>query len=151
MQPQGDRPIIISFRTEQLLGWGVTIFLCLLPVILWLQIHPLSTIHGFPGIMLSIGRVTGLVGLVMYSLNLIYATRLRFLETFFGGLNRVYIAHHLLGGLALVFLSMHPFFLSLRFAQKSIKQAALLLLPNGLMPVGALFDRHSDLHSVVLA
>lgn len=150
MQPKGDRPVIISFRLEHLLGWGTTIVLCLVPVYLWLQIHPLSTIHGFPAIMLALGRITGLVGLVMYALNLVYATRWRFLERWFGGLNRVYIAHHMLGGLALIFLSFHPLFLALRYVTTSVMQAALMLLPNGLLPLSALFDKTSDLHTVVL-
>jgi predicted ferric reductase len=150
MQPRGDRKVIISFRLEHLLGWGITVLLCLVPVYLWLQIHPLSTIHGFVSIMLNLGRVTGLVGMVMYALNLVYATRLRFLERFFGGLNRVYIAHHVLGGLALVFLSFHPMFLALRYVTTSLKQAALLLLPNGLTPVNALFQSHSLDHARVI-
>lgn len=150
MQPSGDRKVVISFRLEHLLGWGITIALCLIPVILWLQIHPLSTIHGFPAIMLSLGRVCGLIGMVMYALNLVYSTRLKFLEYFFGGLNRVYIAHHLLGGFALIFLSLHPLFLSLRYIKVSLLQSALLLLPNGLTPIGALFDNSSPYHNLVL-
>lgn len=150
MQPSGDRSVVISFRIEHLLGWGVTIALCLVPVFLWLQIHPLSTIHGFPAIMLSIGRVTGLVGMVMYALNLVYSTRLRFLEYFFGGLNRVYIAHHLLGGFALIFLSLHPLFLALRYIKVSLLQSALMLIPNGLTPINALFNTNSPYHNLVL-
>lgn len=150
MQPSGNRKVIVSFQLEHLLGWGVTILLCVIPVILWLQIHPLSTIKSFESVMLNLGRVTGLVGMVMYALNLVYATRLRFLERFFGGLNRVYIAHHLLGGLALVLLSFHPLFLALRYVTTSLKQAALMLLPNGLTPVSALFDTSSIYHPGVL-
>jgi len=110
--------------------------------------------------MLSLGRVTGLVGLVLYALNLVYSTRLRFLEQLFGGLNRVYIAHHILGGLALILLSFHPVLLSMRYITKisltspflkgSFHQAALLLLPNGLTPVNALFNTRLDNHAIVL-
>lgn len=150
MQPNGGRQVVISFRLEHLLGWGFTILFCIIPVIMWIQIHPLSTIHGFGPIMLSIGRVTGLVGMVMYALNLLYSTRLRFLEKFFGGLNRVYIAHHMLGGLALVLLAMHPVFLSLRYINNNLKQAALILVPNGLSPVSALFNSHAANHPIVL-
>ena len=150
MQPHGDRKVIVSFRLEHLLGWAITAALCLVPVVLWAQIHPLSTLHGFVPIMLNLGRVTGLVGMVMYALNLVYATRLRFLERFFGGLNRVYIAHHLLGGFALIFLSLHPLFLALRYVTTSLKQAALLLLPNGLAPLSGLFDTKSIYHAGLL-
>ena len=150
MQPRGERPIVISFAPEHLIGWGVTIVLCLIPVVLWVDIHPLSTIQGFSPTMLAIGRVTGLVGMVMYALNLVYATRLRFLERWFGGLNRVYIAHHLLGGLALIFLAFHPFFLSMRYLQVSMKQAALILLPNGLTPLSALLNTKAEMHAAVI-
>ncbi len=150
MQPNGNRKVVLSFRPEHLVGWGVTIILCLVPVVLWMQIHPLSTIHGFIPTMLNLGRIAGLVGTVMYALNLVYATRLRFLEYWFGGLNRVYIAHHLLGGLALIMLSFHPLFLALRYVTTNIKQAALLLVPNGLFPLSALFDTKHEYHAVVL-
>jgi len=150
MQPRGNRQVIISFRLEHLLGWGISIALCIVPIVMWVQIHPLGTIHGFAPTMLAIGRVTGLVGMIMYSLNLIYSTRLRFLERFFGGLNRVYIAHHTLGGLALVMIALHPLALSLRYINTSLKQAALILVPNGLAPVSALFQRTSFYHPIVV-
>lgn len=150
MQPRGERKVLLTILPEHWVGWGITIILCAIPVILWTQIHPVSTIHGFPITMLSIGRLTGLIGLVMYSLNLIYSTRLKFLERWFGGLNRVYIAHHLLGGLALIMLALHPFFLSMRYVQISMKQAALLLLPNGLTPISALFKSGTTEHLIVL-
>ncbi len=150
MQPGGKRKVVISFRLEHLLGWSVVIILCLIPVVLWFRLHPIEYIDGFAPTMLSIGRLTGLIGTVMYALNLILATRLRFLEYWFGGLNRVYIAHHMLGGLALVMLSLHPLFLALRYIQTSIKQAALMLVPNGLLPLDALFDTNHLYHQSVL-
>lgn len=151
MQPNQERPIVISFRVEHLLGWGITLLICfVIPTILYLNMHPLSTIHTLPAAMLALGRWTGLVGLCLYALNLVYATRLRFLEYWFGGLNRVYIAHHLLGGLALIFLTFHPLMISLRYAKSSMQQAALMLLPNGLSPISALFNTKAELHSVVL-
>lgn len=150
MQPSGNRKVVISFRPEHLIGWTVTFVLCFIPVLLWLRLHPLDTIEGPVAIMLNIGRITGLVGIVMYALNLVYATRFRFLEYWFGGLNRVYIAHHLLGGLALIMLTFHPLFLSLRYVTVSMKQAALQLVPNGLFPLSALFNTSSQYHQAVL-
>lgn len=150
MQPSGERPVIISFRLEHVLGWGLTIGFCVVPIVLWLQIHPFSNLQTFSAIMLALGQVTGLVGMIMYALNLVYATRLRALEYLFGGLNRVYIAHHVLGGLALVLLSLHPLFLALRYVKTSLEQSALLLLPNGLFPLSALFDTSHQFHETVL-
>lgn len=159
MQPSGIRTVVISWRWEHLLGWGVTVALCLVPVVLWFQLHPPSTITTSSAALLNIGRVAGLAGTVMYALNLVYATRLRFLEQFFGGLNRVYIAHHMLGGLALVMLSIHPLTLAMRYIDHeavfkgvftSFKQAALMLVPNGLFPLDALLNPAHLYHEPVL-
>ncbi len=152
MQPKhtGLRSGLVSFRIEHMFGWLVTIGLCVVPIVMWYQMHPIDTIKTFPALMLNIGRVTGLIGMVMYALNLVYATRLRFLEYFFGGLNRVYIAHHLLGGFALIFLTIHPLFLALRYVGSQLLQGALLLLPNGLTPLSALFNRSHEFHDLVL-
>jgi predicted ferric reductase len=150
MQPRQDRPIIISFRLTHIAGWLLTFTLCYIPFHIWLQINPLSQIINATAAMLAIGQVTGLIGMVMYALNLIYATRLGFLEYLFGGLNRVYIAHHILGGFALIFLSLHPFFLALRLVKVSMMEVTLLLVPNGLGPFPALFDSSAVTHQQVL-
>jgi predicted ferric reductase len=150
MQPRGDRPLIISFRVEHLFGWLLVFALCFIPLIFWAQVNPPSNVNTFSSAMINIGRITGLIGLVMYALNLVLATRLRILENLFGGLNRVYIAHHILGGFALIFISFHPLFLALRFVKISFYQVAMLLLPNGLAPLNALFHGSSPYHSQVL-
>ncbi len=152
MQPKhtGLRSGLVSFRLEYALGWGITLVLCFIPVVIWQDMHPISNIQTLSAAMLSFGRVAGLVGMVMYALNLVYATRLRFLEYLFGGLNRVYIAHHLLGGFALILLTFHPLFLALRYVNSSMLQAALLLLPNGLTPIDALFNTSHEYHDLVL-
>lgn len=159
MQPSGKRKVIISFRLEHLLGWAITILLCSIPVYFWMKLHPLQYITEPSAVWLNVGKVTGLVGTVMYAINLVFSTRLRFLEFWFGGLNRVYIAHHLLGGLALVMLSIHPLALALRYLNfeaifsgtfESFKLAALMLVPNGLLPVEALFNTGHVFHQSVL-
>ena len=151
MQPSGDRPVVISFRLQNIVGWAITALLCLVPLFIWIGIMPLSNRFSSVAMTLgSIGKITGFIGLVMYALNLVYATRLKFLENWFGGLNRVYIAHHILGGLALIFLVFHPLLLVSKIAFTSVREAALFFLPHGLTPVGAFFDANNDFHYEVL-
>lgn len=149
MQPQAKKPILSIVKFD---GWTVTIVLCAISVLLWLRINPVSSLFvgDFSSITLAWGKLTGIVGMVMYALNLIYSTRLKFLEDLFGGLNRVYIAHHILGGLALILLCFHPLFLSLQYVTTSLREAGFLLIPHDLVPVGALFDPGHDLHADVL-
>ncbi len=149
MQPRTKRLPIPGIRFD---GWIITVIICAISVLLWLRINPLSSLFvgDFSSIMLAWGRLTGIVGMIMYALNLIYSTRLRFLEDLFGGLNRVYIAHHILGGLALILLCFHPLFLSLQYVSTSLRDAGFLLIPHDLVPISALFDTGSNFHADVL-
>lgn len=148
MQPKNTRSPFTEVQWTKFTGWTLTAILCLLPVIFWFSIHSVSDFFSgnFTSLMLDLGRITGLIGMVMYALNLIYATRLRIFENLFGGLNRVYIAHHVLGGLALIFLCLHPLFLALRYATTSMREAAMLLIPHDLVPISALFDKAHELN-----
>jgi predicted ferric reductase len=65
--------------------------------------------------MTSIGQLLGLFGMGMFAINFVLATRAKWLEDLFGGMNKVYIAHHILGGLAFVLLLFHPLFLAFRY------------------------------------
>ncbi len=150
MQPSGTYSNSVTIKPETYLGWGITAILCAIPVIIWVSLHNLGSINSFSGFVFSAGQLAGLVGLVLYSINLILTTRLRFIESLFGGLNRVYIAHHIIGGLALFCLAFHPILLALRFIGTSAYDGVLLLMPNGLAPISALFSTSAQDHTTVL-
>lgn len=150
MKAQLDRlPSLKSLKSN---GWLWVTVICSISALLWLRIHPVSDLFSsdFSTTMLSWGRLTGIVGMVMYALNLILSTRLKFIEDMFGGLNRVYIAHHILGGLALILLCFHPLFLALQYVTTSLREAGYILIPHDLVPISALFDTNHDLHLDVL-
>jgi predicted ferric reductase len=118
-------------------GWILILIFCFIPVVLWAAINEVSTEFSTPyGAFSSLGKIFGLIGFVLYAINLLLAVRRRWLENFFQGLNRVYIAHHITGGLALVFVVFHPFFLALRYIDLKIIQtfadAATFLWPRGI-------------------
>lgn len=89
----------------------------------------------------NLGRILGIVGFILYAINMLLAIRKRWLEHLFGGLNRVYIAHHITGGIALAFLVFHPLFLAIRYIEVgslvSLQAAAKQLLPKGADMAGA--------------
>ena len=84
-------------------GWMLIWLFTLMPMIWWfvVDIDPSDFTSVF-GTLSSLGKVTGIAGLVLYAINLLLAARTRWMEGFFGGLNRVYIAHHITGGIALI-------------------------------------------------
>lgn len=118
-------------KIKQKLGWLFLLALSSLPLIIWIAIKsPSERFGNFYLISTSLGQVSGLAGMAMFSLNLILGARLKFLEDYFGGLNRVYVAHSILGSLSFVFLLFHPLFLAARYLNISLPSAALFLLPG---------------------
>lgn len=140
-----------NFQFRLISGWTIITGLSVVPVLLWATTNNyFSAFSGFYGSVSSLGELAGLIGIIMYALNFVLATRLKFLEYWFGGMNRVYVAHHIWGGLALVMLSLHPLFLMLRSITSSARESALLVIPHNLTPVGALFDKNTVEHYLVL-
>jgi len=113
------------------LGWITVFVLSSIPLVIWVLMKPLSVrFLGFAASLTSFGQVTGLLGMSLFSIALVLSARLKFLDDYFGGLNRAYLAHHVVGGTAFILLLFHPLVLSLRFVPVSLKAAALFLLPG---------------------
>ena len=107
----------------------------LIPVAIWFGINPINEdFTSWSRSMASLGKLLGLVGFVMFAINFLLSTRAKWLEKFFVGLNSAYKAHHILGGLALVFLLFHPLFLALKYIEwtslATFQEAAKFLLPK---------------------
>lgn len=113
------------------LGWPILLTVSLSPIILWLTSLPINFRYSdFYSIFTSLGQVFGLVGLAMLSLNMFLSGRFRFVEDFFGGMNKVYLAHHLLGGISFILLLIHPLSLAIAFSPISFSTAIEYILPG---------------------
>ena len=125
----------VRLGVEKYGGWVLLWFLTFIPIALWFSDNGFSNFTTSPStVFLSLGKLAGLAGLVLYAINLLLAARTRWMESFFGGLNRVYIAHHLTGGIALILLCFHPLFLAVRYIDvhiaSSVIDAAKFLWPR---------------------
>jgi predicted ferric reductase len=108
-------------------------FFVFLTICIWLYVRigtPKFNNYGL--ITHSMGQLTGLVGLTLFALTFILTTRLKFIEKSFGGLDKVYKTHHLIGSLAFVLLLFHPILLVLKFIPSNFRQAMVFLLPSTL-------------------
>ena len=110
--------------------WAIFI-LIILPIILWILRMPLSErFSDSYSILTSLGQISGIIGMAMFIVVIILSSRLKFLENYFGGLNKIYFLHHFLGGVSLILLLFHPTILVIKFATISLHDAALFLLPG---------------------
>lgn len=119
----------MNINTRRKLGWAGLIFLALIPVISWFFLG--GGIEEFSeSITHSFGEIFGLVGMTLFALTFVLSTRISFIEDIFGGLDKVYIAHGILGGTALILILFHPIFLVLKFIPTNLGLAADYLLPS---------------------
>jgi len=116
-------------------GWLIIAVLSLFPILPWLGIKSLT--ERFVDewtVAASLGQLTGLVGMVLFAINLILSARTKWLDKYLNGLNLVYIKHHQLGAISFSLLLLHPIFLAVKYGQTSWVLAMQFLLPNENLP-----------------
>jgi predicted ferric reductase len=117
-------------RLHRVIGWGILLLLSFIPIFLLFHFGPAKELTSFAETTQALGQIAALVGVTMFALTFILSMRLRFIEDLFGGLDKVYIAHGILGGTALVLLLFHPVLLVLKFIPADFNTAAAYLLPS---------------------
>lgn len=119
-----------NYSARQFVGWIVLIFLSLIPVFLWMFFGEGFSDFSYGEITHNLGELFGLVGMTMFALTFVLSTRIKAIEDIFGGLDKVYIVHAILGGSALILILAHPVFLVLKFIPQEMNTAASYLLPS---------------------
>ena len=112
--------------------WGtlIIVVLSLIPVFLLFQYGPSRDMTSYSEITHRLGQIAALVGVTLFALTFVLSTRFRFIENLFGGLDKVYMAHGIMGSIALVLLLFHPILLVLKFLPANFNLAAVYLLPG---------------------
>ncbi len=81
----------------------------------------------------EIGKLFGILGIVLMSWTTILGARIKFLEDYFYSLNKAYINHHLTGGASFLLILFHPVLLSIRYLNYSVSAAWEFFLPSQYM------------------
>jgi len=84
------------------LNWKVFLLLPLIGITVWS--FSTSTKAGFANLAISLkslGQISGILGITLFSTDLILSARFKFLERYFKGLDKIYRYHHLIGGFLL--------------------------------------------------
>jgi len=115
---------------KRLLAWFVIIILAIIPVFLLMLGKGENIPSDYGSITHILGQITGLVGMTLFAVTFILSTRIKFIEDAFGGLDKVYEVHGILGGTALILILFHPLLLVFKFIPESINLAAKYLLPS---------------------
>ncbi len=117
------------------IGLIVIFLVSFIPVLIWISLRPLAFRFENAYLTLtSVGQLTALIGITLFSMGMVLSARLKFLEPYFGGLDRMYNVHHIVGTLAFIFLLVHPLVLSVRYISMSFYDAGAFLLPSADWP-----------------
>ncbi len=117
-------------------GWLIIAFISVIPAFLWYFLGPgPEAFTDYGTVTHAIGELAGLIAMTMFALTFVLSTRIPAIEDYFGGMDKVYIAHGILGSMALMLVFIHPIFLVLRFVPDNMRQAAIYLLPSAFWSV----------------
>jgi predicted ferric reductase/mono/diheme cytochrome c family protein len=109
----------------------VLVVLCGAPLIFWARSAPLdSRFDGSYTTLTSLAVLCAFAGTSAFALNLVLGARLRFVEAFFGGLDRMYRTHRVNGQVAFVLLLGHVVLILASRATVSRETALDLLGPG---------------------
>jgi predicted ferric reductase len=93
-------------------GPATLILLCAISPVLWATAVPLNTrLIDLSTSLTSIGIIFSLAGTTAFALNLMLGARIRFVESYFGGLDHMYRAHRINGRVAFWLLVTHAVFI----------------------------------------
>jgi predicted ferric reductase len=109
---------------------GLLIILFTLPPILFWLNQDLQRFSNFTQTFRSLGQLTALIGISLFSLTLFLQTKLKLFDSLFNGLNRAYLSHHTIGAIAFILLLFHPLLLAIRYIPISVVTASNFLLPT---------------------
>lgn len=114
---------------------NIIVILSFIPIIIWAFMVPLaSRFSDVNTVTTSLGQIAGLLGMTLFSVNLILAGRFKFLDKYFKGLDKVYDKHRAIGTISFSLLLFHPLFLVVKYISFSLREAALFFVPFVNMP-----------------
>jgi predicted ferric reductase len=101
-----------------------------LPIFLWGLSFPQTTIkHNAYPIIVYGSQLFAVIGFSLFAFSFMLSTRIKVIEKYFGGLDKLYRIHHTIGKLAFFALLIHPVVLAVRWLPDNIAKTFWYLLP----------------------
>ncbi len=113
-------------------GWILIMVLAIIPVLRWFFVMPLN--FRFANIALiatSLGQITGILGMILFALNLIIASKFKFIDRLFFGIPDALNIHSKIGAIGFCLILFHPILLVAKYFYFSIESMAMFFIPQG--------------------
>lgn len=102
----------------------------ILPVFLWLLTFPNTTIkHDNFSFLVYSSQLFAVIGFSLFAICFVLSARIKGLEKYFGGLDKLYHKHNTIGKIAFFMVLFHPLMLSVRWIPDNIEKTLWYLLP----------------------
>lgn len=112
------------------LGPRVSWLIPLLVILLWLTAYPETTVkHSTKGFFIYSSQLFALVGFALFAVTFVLAARIKWLESWFGGLDKMYHTHHRMANVAFILLLFHPILLATRWIPQDIAKVFWYFFP----------------------
>ncbi len=93
------------------------------PLVLWISQKDTDTLFASPFFtMTTLGQILGIWGIMLFAANLILSSKYKWIDTLFGGLDKVYLLHKKAGVYVVDMLLFHLLFMTLRNWQISFAE-----------------------------
>jgi len=116
---------------KKALGYLTLVFSCLVTFNLWILAKGSGASFLGTNYLTSLAQIFSLIGFVLMSESLFLSTKFSFLEDIFGGMDRNYSVHKVLGTISFVLLVNHPILLAL--SNSATKLSKIYFLPVGVL------------------
>lgn len=108
----------------------LVILAVILPSFLWFLTFPNTTIiHEADPFFVYSSQLFAIIGFSLFAISFMLSTRIKRVEKYFGGLDKLYQKHHTIGKAAFFMMLIHPVLLALRSLPGNIEKTLLYLLP----------------------
>lgn len=102
-----------------------------LSIPLWILSNPETSFrHNTEFLFIYGSQMFAVLGFSMLALSFVLSARFKFLEKYFGGLDRMYATHHLMSKLSILFITTHAILLAVRWIPENTEKALRYLLPE---------------------
>ncbi|SHE90353.1 Predicted ferric reductase [Fodinibius roseus] len=130
MESNSTSPLPGHRHEKRNIGPWVFWLIPLLVIPLWLTAYPETTVrHSAKRFFIYSSQLSALVGFSLFAVTFVLSARIKWLESCFGGLDKMYHTHHRMANATFVLLLFHPILLATRWVPQDIAKVFWYFLP----------------------
>ncbi len=130
MEPNSSSQLSDNKHKNKNIGIWISWLIPLLVIPFWLTAYPETTVrHNVKEFFIYSSQLSALIGFSFFAVTFILSARIKWLEFYFGGLDKMYHTHHRMANVAFILLLFHPILLATRWIPQDIAKVFWYFFP----------------------